>query len=151
MDASPTGRSIRSVYHAPRTSPLGGPDPIHFAYSFSAQAVEIEVSLEDGSLQVLQVISANDAGRVLNPLGFQGQVEGGVVMGVGHALMEEFRVNAGVVETDRMARYPSRACRQPEGEIHTGGTPDCRGTVRRERRGRDCEHPHPARGRQRAL
>ena len=106
MDASPTGRSIRSVYHAPRTSPLGGPDPIHFAYSFSAQAVEIEVSLEDGSVQVLQVISANDAGRVLNPLGFQGQVEGGVVMGVGHALMEEFRVNAGVVETDRMARYP---------------------------------------------
>jgi len=62
--------------------------------------------LEDGGVQVLQVISANDAGRVLNPLGFQGQVEGGIVMGVGHALMEEFRVNEGVVETDRMARYP---------------------------------------------
>ncbi len=106
MDASPAGRSIRSEYHAPETSPLGGPAPIHFAYSFSAQAVEIEVSLETGSVQVLRVISANDAGRVLNPLGFQGQVEGGVVMGIGHALMEEFRVNAGIVETDRMARYP---------------------------------------------
>jgi len=106
MDASPAGRSIRRVYHAPETSPLGGPAPIHFAYSFSAQAVEIEISLEDGGVQVLQVISANDAGRVLNPLGFQGQVEGGIVMGVGHALMEEFRVNEGVVETDRMARYP---------------------------------------------
>jgi len=106
MDASPAGRSIRREYHAPETSPLGGSAPIHFAYSFSAQAVEIELALETGSLQVLRVISANDAGRVLNPLGFQGQVEGGVVMGLGHALMEEFRVHAGVVETDRIARYP---------------------------------------------
>lgn len=106
MDATPIGRTIHSEYHAPKTSPLGGSEPIHFAYSFSAQAVEIEVSLEDGSIRVLQVISANDAGRVLNPLGFQGQVEGGVVMGVGHALMEEFRVSEGIVETDRMARYP---------------------------------------------
>lgn len=106
MDATSSGRSIRRVYHAPETSPLGGTEPIHFAYSFSAQAVEIEVSLEDGGIHVLQVISANDAGRVLNPLGFQGQVEGGVVMGVGHALMEEFRVKGGLVESDRMARYP---------------------------------------------
>jgi len=50
------------------------------------------VCLETGEVKVLQVISANDAGRVLNPIGFQGQVEGGVVMGIGHALMEDFKV-----------------------------------------------------------
>ena len=106
MEASPAGRSIRRAYHAPETSPLGESGPIHFAYSFSAQAVEIEVELESGRVRVLRVISANDAGRVLNPLGFQGQVEGGVIMGLGHALMEEFRVTGGVIESDRMARCP---------------------------------------------
>jgi xanthine dehydrogenase molybdenum-binding subunit len=90
---------------APHTFDLGEGNPIHFAYSFSAQAAQIEISLETGAIRVLQVISANDAGHVLNPLGFQGQVEGGIIMGLGHALMEEFKVENGVIQTDRMARY----------------------------------------------
>ena len=105
LDRTSTGRSIRRNYIAPQTYDLGKGNPIHFAFSFSAQAVQIEVSLESGVVRVLQVISAHDAGRVLNPLGFQGQVEGGVVMGLGHALMEEFKVDDGIIRTDRMARY----------------------------------------------
>ncbi|HAE86148.1 MAG TPA: aldehyde oxidoreductase [Anaerolineaceae bacterium] len=105
LDRTSTGRSIRRNYIAPRTFELGEGNPIHFAFSFSAQAVQIEVCLESGEIKVLQVISAHDAGRVLNPLGFQGQVEGGVVMGLGHALMEEFKVEDGIIQTDRIARY----------------------------------------------
>ncbi|MFZ3070489.1 MAG: molybdopterin cofactor-binding domain-containing protein, partial [Anaerolineaceae bacterium] len=92
------------IYHSPETYALGAGSKIHFAYSFSAQAVQIEVALADGSVRVLQVISANDSGKVINPLGFQGQVEGGVVMGLGHGLMEEFKVVDGVIQSDRMAR-----------------------------------------------
>ena len=44
-------------------------------------------------------------GKAINPLGLQGQVEGGVVMGLGHALMEEFVVREGKVISDRMAKY----------------------------------------------
>ncbi len=105
LEGSPSGRSVRVIYHAPDTYALGSGSKIHFAYSFSTQAVQIEVAFADGNVRVLQVISANDSGKIINPLGFQGQVEGGVVMGIGHGLMEEFKVVEGVIQTDRIARY----------------------------------------------
>jgi xanthine dehydrogenase molybdenum-binding subunit len=92
-------------YWAPETQPLGSAGDIHFAFAFAAQAAEIEVDLATGEVRVLQVIAATDVGRALNPLGLQGQVEGGVIMGIGNALTEEFIVDQGVVFTDRLARY----------------------------------------------
>ena len=92
-------------YWAPETQPLGKGGDMHFAYSFAVQAAEIEVDLDTGEVQVLRVIAANDVGRVINPLGLRGQIEGGVMMGLGNALTEEFIVENGYVFTDRMARY----------------------------------------------
>ncbi len=92
-------------YWAPETRPLGSGGDMHFAFAFAAQAAEIEVDLETGEVTVLQVVAAHDVGRALNPLGLQGQVEGGVMMGIGNALTEEFIVDQGVVYTDRLARY----------------------------------------------
>ncbi len=92
-------------YWAPETHPLGSGGDMHFAFAFAAQAAEIEVDLETGEVGVLQVVAAHDVGRALNPLGLQGQVEGGVMMGIGNALTEEFIVDQGEVYTDRLARY----------------------------------------------
>ena len=92
-------------YHAPETKPLGQGGDMHFAFSFASQAAEVEVNTLTGEVRVLHVISANDVGRAINPLGLQGQVEGGVVMGVGHALLENFIMKDGQVVTDRMSRY----------------------------------------------
>jgi xanthine dehydrogenase molybdenum-binding subunit len=92
-------------YWAPTTKPLGEGGDMHFAFSFAAQAAEVEVNTQTGEVKVLRVIAANDVGKALNPLGLQGQVEGGVVMGVGHALTENFIVDKGVPFTDRLARY----------------------------------------------
>jgi xanthine dehydrogenase molybdenum-binding subunit len=92
-------------YWAPDTFPLGKEGDKHFAFSFAAQAVEVEVDLLTGQVRVLRVIAANDIGRAINPLGLLGQVEGGVIMGVGHALTEEFITESGLVWTDQMARY----------------------------------------------
>ena len=78
---------------------------IHVAYGFAVQAVKVGRNPEDGDVRVLHVIAASDAGRVINPLGFQSQVEGGVVMVVGHGLMEDFKVENGFILSDRMARY----------------------------------------------
>ncbi len=78
---------------------------MHFAYAFAAQAAEVEVNILTGEVAVRQVIAANDAGEVINPLGFQGQVEGGIMMGLGNALTEHFIVEEGQVITDRLARY----------------------------------------------
>ncbi|MCJ7825227.1 MAG: molybdopterin-dependent oxidoreductase, partial [Anaerolineales bacterium] len=92
-------------YWAPETQPLGTGGKMHFAYSYAAQAAEVEVDLETGAVKILRVIAANDVGRVINPLGLRGQIEGGVMMGIGNALTEEFIVDEGLVFTDRMARY----------------------------------------------
>jgi xanthine dehydrogenase molybdenum-binding subunit len=92
-------------YWAPKTVLLGTDGDIHFAYSYAAQAAEVEVNTQTGEVKVLRVISANDVGKAINPLGLQGQVEGGIMMGLGNALTEEFIVENGVVFTDRLARY----------------------------------------------
>ena len=98
-------------YEAPKTQPLGiltedgKYGNMHFAFSFGVQAAEVEVNKLTGEVRVLKVISANDVGMAVNPLGLQGQVEGGVMMGLGNALTEEFIMDNGYVVTDHLARY----------------------------------------------
>lgn len=101
------GREPRALYEywAPTTQPLGDGGDMHFAFSFAAQAAEVEVNTLTGEARVLRVIAANDVGRAINPLGLKGQVEGGVMMGLGNALTEHFIVEDGVVYTDHLARY----------------------------------------------
>jgi len=101
------GREPRTLYEywAPETKPLGEGGDMHFAFSFAAQAAEVEVNTSTGEVRVLRVIAANDVGRAINPLGLKGQVEGGIMMGLGNALTEHFIVEDGKVFTDRLARY----------------------------------------------
>jgi 4-hydroxybenzoyl-CoA reductase alpha subunit len=63
-----------------------GPSP---TYSYSAAVVEVEVDPDTGWIAVPRVWIAHDVGRALNPTLVRGQVEGGVYMGLGEALMEE--------------------------------------------------------------
>ena len=92
-------------YEAPKTQPLGTGGDMHFAFSYGVQAAEVEVNKMTGEVRVLKVISANDVGMAVNPLGLQGQVEGGVMMGLGNCLTEEFIMDNGYVVTDHLARY----------------------------------------------
>lgn len=102
-----SGRQPRVTYEyvAPKTQELGTGGDMHFAFSFAAQAAEVEVNTRTGEVRVLRVIAANDIGAAVNPLGLQGQVEGGIMMGIGTCLTEEFVVENGRVVTDRLARY----------------------------------------------
>jgi CO/xanthine dehydrogenase Mo-binding subunit/aerobic-type carbon monoxide dehydrogenase small subunit (CoxS/CutS family) len=92
-------------YHAPATQPLGSGGDMHFAFSFSAQAAQVAVDPDNGKVQVLRVVAAADGGRALNPQAFLGQVEGGIVMGLGTALTEEFVLEEGIPRTRRWADY----------------------------------------------
>jgi len=96
---------VRYMYEAPKTQPLGTGGDMHFAFSFGVQAAEVEVNRLTGEVRVLRIISANDVGMAVNPLGLQGQVEGGVMMGLGNALTEEYIVENGYPVTDHLARY----------------------------------------------
>lgn len=92
-------------YWAPETKPLGVEGDMHFGFSFATQAAQVEVNTLTGEVKVLQIVAATDVGTALNPLGLQGQVEGGVMMGIGNALTEKFIIENGKVVTDRLARY----------------------------------------------
>ncbi|MEW6263232.1 MAG: xanthine dehydrogenase family protein molybdopterin-binding subunit [Thermodesulfobacteriota bacterium] len=59
-------------------------------YSFAAQAAWVEVDSCSGEVQVRRVVSAHDVGQAINKKAVQGQICGGVMMGLGMALMEEF-------------------------------------------------------------
>jgi 4-hydroxybenzoyl-CoA reductase subunit alpha len=63
-----------------------GPSP---AYSYSACVAEVDVDLETGEVKVEKITLAHDVGRAINPDSVEGQIEGGVYMGIGEALMEE--------------------------------------------------------------
>lgn len=93
------------TYWAPETKPLGQGGDMHVAFSFAAQAALVEVNTMTGEVTVPEVIVANDVGFAINPLGLKGQVEGGIVMGIGHALVEDFIRDEGMVVTDRLAKY----------------------------------------------
>ncbi len=95
----------RYEYWAPETKPLGEGGKMHFAFSFAAQAAEVAVDTRTGEVKVLKIIAATDVGKALNPMGLLGQLEGGVMMGIGNALTEEFIIEEGRVVTDRFARY----------------------------------------------
>ncbi len=78
-----------------------GPSP---AYSYSACVAEVDVDAETGIVVVERVWIGHDIGQSINPMLVMGQVEGGVYMGLGEALMEEmvYRANRNVVH-----KFPS--------------------------------------------
>ncbi|PSJ56859.1 molybdopterin cofactor-binding domain-containing protein [Pseudaminobacter soli (ex Li et al. 2025)] len=82
-----------------------GYEDISPTYSFAAHAVEVEVDERTGSVKVLKVVAAHDSGTILNPLSAKGQVEGGVVMGLGAVLGESLIFEEGRVVNASYADY----------------------------------------------
>ena len=105
LNADGISPKVNYTYWAPETQPLGQEGNMHVAFSFAAQAVLVEVNCQTGQVNVPEVIVANDVGFAINPLGLKGQVEGGIIMGIGHALTEEFIMENGQVITDRLSSY----------------------------------------------
>jgi CO/xanthine dehydrogenase Mo-binding subunit len=98
----------RFQYRAPKTTPYDpqtGQSTPNFAYGYVAQAVEVEVDVETGQVDLLRVVSANDVGRAINPQQVEGQIEGGVVQAQGYAIMENFQMRQGQVLTQHLSTY----------------------------------------------
>jgi CO/xanthine dehydrogenase Mo-binding subunit len=72
---------------------------------FTAQAVELEVDRETGQMTLLDVVTAHDVGTIINPLGHQGQIEGGLIQGIGFGMIEEMRAEEGRVSTLSLGDY----------------------------------------------
>ncbi len=72
---------------------------------FSAQVAEVDVDKETGQVKVLRVVTAHDVGTVINPLGHQGQINGGFVTGLGLAVTEELVTEDGRVLNGNLGDY----------------------------------------------
>lgn len=105
MQAEGRATKLTYEYTAPATRPLGQGGDMHVAFSYAAHAALVEVDTETGQVKVLKVIAAHDIGRAINPLALQGQIDGGIVMGIGNALTEEFPHEKGVPWAQWLARY----------------------------------------------
>ncbi|HYB19865.1 MAG TPA: xanthine dehydrogenase family protein molybdopterin-binding subunit [Thermodesulfobacteriota bacterium] len=72
-------------------------DP-YFVYSYSAQMAEVIVDVQTGEVEVIDHVAAFDIGKAVNPQAVEGQVEGGLAMGLGYALMEEVVLKDGRIQ-----------------------------------------------------
>ncbi len=99
--ANLVGRVYRGEWICDWTTPPGEPDAdgrivSHYSYAYAAQVVVL-----DGAGRIAKVVAAHDAGHIVNPALFAGQIEGAVHMGIGYALSEELDCIGGRPETLR--------------------------------------------------
>jgi CO/xanthine dehydrogenase Mo-binding subunit len=73
--------------------------------AFAAQVAEVAVDPESGEVSLRKLTTAHDTGVIINPVGHQGQIEGGVVQGVGYGLIEYLPVQDGRVEVAHFGEY----------------------------------------------
>ena len=73
--------------------------------NFSSQVAEVEVDPETGQVKLVCFTTAHDVGAILNPIAHQGQIEGGVVQGIGAALLEALEYDDGRVANPSLGEY----------------------------------------------
>ncbi len=72
---------------------------------YCAQVAEVQVDEETGQIILTRLTTAHDTGTIINPIGHQGQINGGAIMGVGFGLQEELQREGGFVSTLSFADY----------------------------------------------
>ena len=78
---------------------------IYIAYNYGTHRMDIRVDTLTGEVKVLSHVASHDVGRVINPLGLEGQVEGASLMGFGLAHMEQIRYANGIIQNPNFADY----------------------------------------------
>lgn len=94
----------------------GDPYP---TYTYATHLAEVEVDEATGAVRVLRYWAAHDAGRIVNLLGAEGQVEGGIVMGLGMALWEKIVREGGHIQNPNYLNYLLPGARDIPDELHT--------------------------------
>jgi carbon-monoxide dehydrogenase large subunit len=88
LDAE-TGQGTRAVVH----------------YTTGAQAVEVEVDMDTGKVEIIRGVTAYDVGKAINPEMVRAQMEGGLVQGISTALFESLQLKGGVVQNPSFVDY----------------------------------------------
>jgi xanthine dehydrogenase D subunit len=94
-------------HHHRKTQPLDeqGQGDAHVTFAFAAHRAVVDVDTELGLVRVVEIATAQDVGKALNPQAVEGQIEGGIAQGLGLALMEEIQVQDGRVRNASFTDY----------------------------------------------
>jgi CO/xanthine dehydrogenase Mo-binding subunit len=98
----------KAIYSPPNTTPpdlktgYGNYCP---TYSFGVHIAEVEVDVETGKAKVLRIVAVHDVGKAINPLLIEGQIEGGIAMGMGYALLEKLQWENGKTLNPNFCSY----------------------------------------------
>jgi xanthine dehydrogenase D subunit len=88
-----------------RLDPETGQGEAHVAFAFAAHRAVVDVDTELGLVKVVEIATAQDVGKAINPQAVEGQIEGGIAQGLGLALMEEIQVADGKVRNPSFTDY----------------------------------------------
>lgn len=82
-----------------------GQGDAYFTFVYGANIAEVEVDNETGKVDIISFVSAHDVGRAINRSAVEGQIFGGVAMGMGYGMMEEFIQEQGIPKTVNFDEY----------------------------------------------
>ncbi|MCD6733106.1 MAG: xanthine dehydrogenase family protein molybdopterin-binding subunit [Burkholderiaceae bacterium] len=108
-------------YYEPRSEPEGARHVSDHsaAYAHAVHVAEITVDTLTGEIKVDKVTVAQDVGRVINRMGLEGQIEGGIAIGLGYAISENMRIENGMLRNPSFRDYKLiTAPEMPELEMH---------------------------------
>jgi len=108
MSASGRPMQVLDKYDAPSAptiDPRTGQGKPFNDYTFGTQAVEVEVDEETGQTRVSRLVACYDIGQAINRQSAEGQVEGGAVQGLGHALLEAVALEDGIIRNPHLIDY----------------------------------------------
>jgi xanthine dehydrogenase D subunit len=88
-----------------RLDPETGQANAHLQYAFAAHRAVVDVDTELGLVKVVELATAQDVGRAINPQAVEGQLEGGAAQGLGLAVMEEIQLKDGVIRNASFTDY----------------------------------------------
>ena len=92
--------------HPPTEPPdENGQGNVHAGFAVAAHRAVVDVDPELGLVRVVRVDTAQDVGKALNPQAVIGQIEGGILQGVGLAIMEELIIEAGIIRNGNFTDY----------------------------------------------
>ena len=74
-------------------------------YGFGSQCAIVEVDINTGLVRVIKIIAAHDVGKSINVMNIEGQIDGGCVMGLGQALLEEILIEEGKIINTNFSDY----------------------------------------------
>ena len=101
-------RMIGQAWYTPPKAtldPKTGQGNPYFVYTYATQMAEVEVDMRTGEVTVKRIVAAFDIGKAINPMLLEGQIDGGIGMGIGYALLEKVILDKGVMQNLDFRNY----------------------------------------------